>query len=93
MIKLDQLALPPDQGQTLLMHLAVELASNLLDQRGTHHIQVVYGPDAAGADLIAALKASLAAQLGLRVNLCGDDASGRPLASALAKAALRPVVV
>lgn len=65
----------------------------MMAKHQSNHIQVVYGPDAAGADLLAALKASLAAQLGLRVTLCGTDAAGRPLASALAKAALRPAVV
>jgi hypothetical protein len=58
----------------------------MMARHQSNHIQVVYGPDAKGADRIAALKAALAAELGIKVNLCGDGADGKPLAAAVKKA-------
>ncbi len=37
-----------------------------------NHIQVAYAPDARGARTALAMKAAMAGELGIRVNLCGD---------------------
>jgi hypothetical protein len=58
----------------------------MMARHQSNHIQVVYGPDAKGADRIVALKAALAAELGIKVNLCGDGADGKPLAASVKKA-------
>ena len=59
----------------------------LMAKHQSNHIQVVYATDADAADRALAAKAAMAASLGITVNLCGDDASGRPLADALASTA------
>jgi L-fucose isomerase-like protein len=41
-------------------------------QHKANHIQVVYAPDAATARRALVRKASMARELGIRVNLCGD---------------------
>ena len=50
-----------------------------------NHIQVAYANSDAEADLAMAAKASLAAELGLEVSLCGAK-SGRNAAPALTRA-------
>jgi L-fucose isomerase-like protein len=45
----------------------------------SNHIQVAYGHDAAGADRALAVKAALAAELGIAVHLCGARPDGSPL--------------
>jgi L-fucose isomerase-like protein len=44
----------------------------LMAQHKANHIQVVYSNDAAAADRTLEVKAAMAAELGMRVNLCGD---------------------
>jgi hypothetical protein len=56
----------------------------LMAKHQSNHIQVAYATDAAAADRALAAKASMAASLGIAVNLCGDDAEGTPLARSLA---------
>jgi hypothetical protein len=41
-------------------------------QHKANHVQVVYAPDTASARRALARKASMARELGIRVNLCGD---------------------
>ena len=55
----------------------------LMAKHQSNHIQVAYATDADAADRVLAAKAAMAAALGISVNLCGDDADGRPLAEAL----------
>jgi hypothetical protein len=57
----------------------------LMARHQSNHIQVAYATDAAAADELLAAKAAMAAALGLRVDLCGDDAAGVPLDAALAR--------
>lgn len=57
----------------------------LMAKHQANHIQVVYAPDAETADRALAAKAAMAGALGIRVNLCGTTAQGRPLAKALAR--------
>ncbi len=47
----------------------------------SNHVQVVYGHDAAGADAALAVKAALAAELGVQVHLCGTREDGAALLS------------
>ena len=44
----------------------------LMAKHQSNHIQVAYAPDARSARRALAMKASMAQQLGLAVNLCGD---------------------
>lgn len=55
----------------------------MMAKHQANHIQVVYATDAKAADRALAVKAAMAAALGVQVNLCGEDALGRPLAKAL----------
>ena len=50
-----------------------------MGRHASNHIQVAYGHDAAGADRAMAVKAALAAELGLTVHLCGAKPDGAPL--------------
>jgi hypothetical protein len=43
----------------------------------SNHVNVVYGTDAASADAAMLARAAMAAALGIKVNLCGTDASGK----------------
>jgi L-fucose isomerase-like protein len=49
-----------------------------MGRHASNHIQVAYGHDAAGADRAMAVKAAMAADLGIQVHLCGarPDGSG-----------------
>jgi hypothetical protein len=44
----------------------------MMGRHKANHIQVAYGPDAAGADLALAAKASMFRRLGIQVFICGD---------------------
>ena len=44
----------------------------MMGRHKANHIQVAYGPDAAGADLALAVKASAFRALGIEVFICGD---------------------
>lgn len=44
----------------------------MMGRHKANHIQVAYGPDAAGADLALAVKASAFRELGIEVFICGD---------------------
>jgi hypothetical protein len=57
----------------------------LMAKHQSNHIQVVYAPDAKVADRALAAKAAMADAMGIRVNLCGAAANGKPLGQALAK--------
>jgi L-fucose isomerase-like protein len=57
----------------------------MMAKHQANHIQVVYATDALMADKALAAKAAMTEGLGIRVNLCGCDAKGRPLAEALAR--------
>lgn len=57
----------------------------MMAKHQSNHIQVVYAPDARTADRALAAKAAMAAAMGIRVNLCGTDKKGRPLAEAVAR--------
>ncbi len=57
----------------------------MMARHQSNHIQVVYAPDAKAADRAMAIKAAMASELGLRVNLCGENAKGKPLAEVAAK--------
>ncbi|USN98659.1 MAG: fucose isomerase [Phycisphaeraceae bacterium] len=48
-----------------------------------NHIHVVYADDAERADRALAAKAAAATAMGIRVHLCGTDATGTPLADRL----------
>jgi L-fucose isomerase-like protein len=50
-----------------------------MGHHASNHIQVAYGHDAAGADRALAVKAALAAKLGISVNVCGSRPDGSPL--------------
>lgn len=54
----------------------------MMARHRANHIQVAYAPDAATADAALAAKAAAAHALGLRVWLCGTNASGRLLPGA-----------
>jgi hypothetical protein len=56
----------------------------LMARHQSNHIQVAYATDAAAANRLVATKAVMADALGIAVHLCGDDAEGVPLATALA---------
>ena len=56
----------------------------LMARHQSNHIQVAYATHADAADHLAATKAAMADALGITVHLCGDDADGVPLATALA---------
>ncbi len=45
-----------------------------MGRHASNHIQVAYGHDGAGADRALAVKAALAADLGITVHVCGDTA-------------------
>jgi hypothetical protein len=45
----------------------------------SNHIQVAYADDSAAANRVLAAKALTAAELGMRVNVCGARADGAPL--------------
>ncbi len=62
----------------------------LMARHQSNHIQVAYATDADAADHLAATKAAMADALGITVHLCGDDADGIPLATALADEAGSP---
>jgi hypothetical protein len=55
----------------------------MMAKHQSNHIQVVYAPDATSADRALAAKAAMADAMGIRVNLCGASAEGRPLPDAL----------
>ena len=55
----------------------------LMAKHQSNHIQVAYATDAASADHAAATKAAMADALGIRVNLCGDNADGTTLGQGL----------
>ena len=50
----------------------------MMARHKANHIQVAYAHSAKAADLALYAKASLAAELGLAVNLCGTKANGQP---------------
>jgi hypothetical protein len=45
----------------------------LMARHKSNHVQVAYAPDAAGANLALAVKASMLRDLGLEVSVCGTD--------------------
>ena len=57
----------------------------MMAKHQANHIQVVYAPSAKAADRALAAKVAMAEALGIRVNLCGTDAKGRPLGEALGR--------
>lgn len=57
----------------------------LMAKHQSNHIQVAYAPDAKAADKALAAKAAMAAAMGIRVNLCGNTADGKPLPTRLAR--------
>ncbi len=59
----------------------------LMATHQSNHIQVAYATDADAADRALAAKAAMASEMGLTVRLCGTNASGSRLASALASLA------
>ncbi|CAG0984639.1 hypothetical protein PHYC_01956 [Phycisphaerales bacterium] len=94
--RLAAVALPPEETrrrwnattpQWPIMHAVFYgvTRDQLMAKHQANHIQVVYAPDAVTADRALAAKAAMADALGIRVNLCGADAEGRPLAKALAR--------
>jgi L-fucose isomerase-like protein len=56
-----------------IMHAVLNEISRdaLMAKHKSNHIQVVYGSDAAGADLTLLAKATFAHDLGIKINLCG----------------------
>jgi len=64
-----------------IMHAVLHGVSRdqLMARHRANHIQVVYADSDADADLAMAAKASLAAELGLEVSLCGSKPDGAPL--------------
>ena len=64
-----------------IMHAVLHGVSReqLMARHKANHIQVAYARSEADADLALAAKASLAAELGLEVSLCGAKPDGRPL--------------
>jgi hypothetical protein len=57
----------------------------MMAKHQSNHIQLVYADDAPSADRALAAKAAMASALGMRVNLCGANAEGRPLAEVFAR--------
>jgi hypothetical protein len=70
-----------------IMHAVLHGVSRdqMMAKHQSNHIQVVYAPDAKVADRALAAKAAMACALGIRVNLCGTDARGTPLAERLSR--------
>ncbi len=64
-----------------IMHAVLHGVSRdqLMARHKANHIQVAYANSDADADLAMAAKASLAAELGLEVSLCGAKPDGAPL--------------
>jgi L-fucose isomerase, C-terminal domain len=64
-----------------IMHAGLHGVSRdqLMARHKANHIQVAYANSDADADLAMAAKASLAAELGLEVSLCGAKPDGAPL--------------
>ena len=56
----------------------------MMAKHQSNHIQVVYAPSAQAADRALAAKAAMAAAMGIKVTLCGEDADGTPLGARLA---------
>jgi hypothetical protein len=56
----------------------------MMAKHQSNHIQVVYAPDPRTADRALAAKAAMAAAMGIKVALCGEDADGAPLGARLA---------
>ena len=56
-----------------IMHAVLHGVSRdqMMGRHKANHIQVAYGPDAAGADLALAVKAAMLAAMGVTVHLCG----------------------
>ncbi len=56
-----------------IMHAVLHGVSRdqLMGRHKANHVQVVYAPNAAGADELLQVKAAMFAELGLAVNLCG----------------------
>jgi len=55
----------------------------MMAKHQANHIQVAYAKSATSADACLAAKAAMANAMGIRVNLCGENAEGRPLADAI----------
>jgi L-fucose isomerase-like protein len=66
-----------------IMHAVLHGVSRdqFMGRHRSNHIQVAYGTDAAGADRAMAVKAALAAELGITVHVCGSRRDGTPLMS------------
>ena len=64
-----------------IMHAVLHGVSRdqLMARHKANHVQVAYANSDADADLAMAAKASLAAELGLEVSLCGSNPDGAPL--------------
>jgi len=45
----------------------------LMAKHKANHIQVAYGPDAAGANRALATKAAMFREMGIQVNICGTE--------------------
>ena len=45
----------------------------MMARHKSNHIQVAYGPDAAGANLALAAKAAMFREMGLEVSICGTN--------------------
>ena len=58
-----------------IMHAVLHGVSRnqLMAKHKANHIQVVYAPNAAGANRALAVKAALFQELGVEVNICGSD--------------------
>ena len=56
----------------------------MMAKHQANHIQLVYADTPQKADAACAAKAAMAAAMGIRVNLCGTNKAGVPLAEALA---------
>jgi len=63
-----------------IMHAVLHgvLRDQFMARHKANHIHVAYAHSAAEADLAMYTKASLAAELGIEVSLCGTKADGRP---------------
>jgi hypothetical protein len=61
-------------SQWPIMHAVLHGVSRdqMMARHKANHVQVVYAPDAASADLALAAKAAAFAELGVQVHLCGD---------------------
>ncbi|QOJ18129.1 MAG: fucose isomerase [Phycisphaeraceae bacterium] len=55
----------------------------MMAKHQANHIQVAYATSPAKADLLLAAKAAMAHAMGIQVNLCGTDKSGRPLSETI----------